>query len=159
MNDHPDVRSATFDDIDGIVGLCRLLHAENGTHSMNEPKVRAHIGAVLSGSARGVVGVIGPRDDLKGALLLMLDAIWFSDEFQLVELFNFVREDARRSDYAKQMIKFAKTCAEGTGLDLMIGVLSDKRMETKVKLYGRMLPKRGEFFVHRPATYGVNHGV
>ena len=81
----------------------------------------------------------------------MLDPVWFSDEFQLLELFNFVRPDSRASDFAKSLIGYAKTCAEGLGIDLMIGVLSNERMEAKVRLYGRMLPKAGELFCYRPA--------
>lgn len=34
----------------------------------------------------------------------------------------------------------------------MIGVISNERMEAKVSLYGRMLPKAGEFFCYRPVA-------
>lgn len=98
-----------------------------------------------------IIGVIGKSDDLRGMILLLIDPVWYSDEFQLLEIFNFVREDSRRSSFARDLINYAKRCADETGLDLTIGVLSNVRMAAKVRLYSRLLPKGGEFFVYSPS--------
>lgn len=146
-----DVRVATPQDEDGVMALCRQLHAENGTHAMNEEKVRGMIRRCIAQQG-GLIGVIGEPEDLKGCICLLIDGVWFSDEYQLLELFNFVRADCRASDFARSLITYAKSCADGLGVDLTIGVISNVRMEAKVRLYGRLLPKAGEFFVYRPTA-------
>lgn len=146
----PDVRTATLADEDGIMALCRANHAENGAHPFNEVHTRSQIRRVLSGQDGGVIGVVGEEGALRACICILLDRVWYSDQHQLLELFNFVHPDHRRSTYAKQLLLFARRCADETGLDLTIGVLSDTRMEAKVRLYTRVFPKAGEFFVYQP---------
>ena len=141
------VRMALVGDEDGIMALLIQNHAENGQHEFCEPKVRNMVRRALYQQG-GIIGVIGPASDIRGSICLLIDEVWYSEERQILELWNYVRQDSRKSDYAKKMIEFAKKCADGLELDLTIGVLSDKRMEAKVKLYQRQLPKAGEFFVH-----------
>ena len=63
--------------------------------------------------------------------------------------FNFVRPDERKTDYAKRMIAFAKRCSDNVKLPLVIGVLTNERMEGKVRLYRRNLGyPAGAFFVY-----------
>ena len=52
--------------------------------------------------------------------------------------------------FAKNMITFAKKCADETKLILLIGIISDEKLEAKERLYARLLPKGGTFFVYRP---------
>ena len=130
------------------MGLCRMLHSENGQHNRNDDKVRGMVRRALCHQG-GIIGVIGEGDNLKGCILLLIDPVWYSDEYQLLELFNFVHPDHRKSAYAKELIEFGKKCADELHIDLMIGVLSNIRMEAKVRLYGRLLEKGGEFFIHR----------
>jgi len=117
---------------------------------MSEPKVRLtiHNGVHRRGGMIAVIGEAGAP--LKASLVLCLSPVWYSDEYQLLELTNFVHPDHRRSNFAKQMIAFAKHCSQSLDLDLMIGVFSNERTEAKVRLYARQLPKRGEFFCFRP---------
>ena len=150
--DHDAVRLATPADEDGIMSMCRELHAENGPHPLDEDKLRDMLRRAFDRQG-GIVAVIGPPDDLRGCIYLSLEPVWFSQDYQLSELFNFVRPEHRRSGYAKALILYAKQCADALGIDLMIGVLSNIRMEAKVRLYGRLVPKAGEFFVYRPPTY------
>jgi len=44
-----------------------------------------------------------------------------------------------KENYAQRMIEFAKDCAIEIGLPLTIGVLTNQRMEGKVRLYQRSL--------------------
>ena len=96
--------------------------------------------------------MIGPPDDIKAHVYLQVDEVYYSDDYQIVELWNFVRPDCRRSDYAKTLIAYAKKFADDTKLHLLIGVLSDIRMAAKVRLYERQLPKAGEFFLYKAET-------
>ena len=143
------VRIATPDDELGILKLCKAMHEEQGQHTLNWEKVVARILSVTR-DKQGIIGVIGPHDDIRAHIYLMLDEVWYSSDVQILEIFNYVRMDCRKSDYAKTLIKFAKDCSDQLKKDLMIGVLSNIRMEAKVRLYERQLPKAGAFFLYRP---------
>jgi len=131
------------------MALGHLLHAENGVHSWDNAKAR-NIARSLLNCDGGYIGVIGEPGNLKGMIGLLLDQPWYSRDFQLVEIFNFVHPDHRRSTYAKQMIEHAKSYADKLDLPLLIGVISNHRTEAKVRLYRRQLPKAGEFFLYYP---------
>lgn len=148
------VRLAGLDDEVGLLNLCRLMHAEQGSHPLNWPKVIAMMRRATMRQV-ALAGVIGPSDDIKAGILILLDPVWYSDECQLLEVFNFVREDSRRSDYAKRMIEFAKKCADELDVDLTIGVLSNIRTEAKVKLYARQVPEAGRFFIYSPKAKSI----
>lgn len=143
-----EIRIATPDDFQEIFRVCCLLHKENGQHSFSEWKVR-HI--IWKGVNRddAIIGIIGEPKNIKAIIYLVVDRVYYSDECQLLELWNFVRPDCRKTDYAKRMIKFAKRCADETGLHLTIGIISDDRLAAKERLYARLLPKGGTFFVYR----------
>lgn len=145
-----DIRIATQADFQEIFRVCCLLHEENGAHEFSEWKARHLIWRGVNRD-NAIIGVIGPSDNVKGLIFLSLEPVYYSDEHQLLELWNYVRPDCRRSDYAKRLIQFAKRCADETGLHLTIGVISDTRLEAKARLYARELPKGGVFFIYKPA--------
>jgi GNAT superfamily N-acetyltransferase len=140
------VRTATSADEEAIMTLCRLLHEENGQFSMSEAKVRD---ALRQGLERrgGIIGVIDGADGLEAVILMSIGQLWYSDDWMLEEMFNFVHPDHRRSSHAKRLIEYAKECATHLGIPLMIGVLSNHRTEAKVRLYERLLPKSGAYFI------------
>lgn len=143
------VRIATLEDEMGLLNLCQLMHVEQGAHPLNWQKVIPMIRRATTRNA-AMAGVIGDPDDIKAGILLLLDPIWYSDDFQLLELFAFVREDSRRSDYAKRLIAFGKQAADELQIDLTIGIYSNIRTEAKCRLYERQLDKAGYFFIHHP---------
>jgi|HubBroStandDraft_2_1064218.scaffolds.fasta_scaffold572515_2 hypothetical protein len=143
------IRIATQDDFQEIFRVCCLLHSENGAHEFSEWKVRHLIWRGVN-QEKSIIGVIGPSNDIKAMIYLVIDPVSYSDDSQLLELWNYVRPDYRKSDFAKRMILFAKKCSDETGLDLTIGIISDKRLEAKKRLYHRLLPEGGAFFIYRP---------
>lgn len=145
------LRVATEQDFFEILRLCHLLHDENAQHPLDEEKVRLLIWRGVS-KDNALIGVIGPSTDIKAMIMLTIDPVVYSRDYQLLEVFNFVREDWRKTDFAKRMINFAKKCADETGLDLTIGVISHERLAAKERLYARLLPKGGVFFIYRPPT-------
>ena len=149
-----DIRIAGVDDYQEMFRIACLLHAENGQHAFSEEKVKEFIWRGCNRD-QAIVGVIGPSNNLKAMIYLQIQPIYYSDEFQLGEAFAFVRADCRRSDYAKRLIRFAKKCSEETGLDLMIGIISDVRLAAKARLYDRELPRGGNFYNYRPASKAV----
>ena len=88
------IRLAGTEDEMQIFSLCSLMHAEVALHQLNWPKVAAMI-RLATQRTRGIVGVIGEPHDLKAAIFTVIEPVWYSDEFILMEYFNYVRPDAR----------------------------------------------------------------
>lgn len=143
------VRLATKEDQDQLMHLCKLLHGENGIFAMDDDLV---IETLKKGFDKkgGIIGVIGPSDKLEGMIYMEVSNFWYSRQPYLVELFNFVHPDYRRSNHAKSLIAFAKKCAT-EDVKLIIGIISNERTQAKVRLYERQLGKpAGAFFVYPP---------
>lgn len=148
------IRMADEHDEMEILAMCQMIHAEQPYHPLNMSKVAAMVRlAIQPGPGRrGIMGVIGPRHDLKGAIFLMIDPIWYSDDWQILEFFNYVKPEYRRLGFAQDLIAYAKQCSDQLGLDLTVGVFSNVRTEAKCRLYRRWIPKIGEFFCYTPPS-------
>lgn len=143
------LRIAGPEDFQELFRVSCFLHSENGQHVFSEEKCR-HVLWRGCNQNNAIIGVIGSSTDIKAMIFLSLEPVYYSDEYQLVELFNFVRPDCRTHGYAARMLRFAKGLADETGLDLLIGIISDIRLEAKIRLYDRELKKAGAFFTYRP---------
>lgn len=139
-----------------IFKLLALAHEEQPIHDLSWDRIAAHVRLATRRNehSRGVVGVIGERYDLHAMIFLMMEQVWWSDDWELREYINYVHPDYRRSTYAKDLIRYAKRTADELKLDLVIGVLSGIETERKCALYRRLVPKLGEFYLHRPRALG-----
>jgi len=144
------IRLAGPDDEMQIFSLCSLMNAEVGLHQLNWPKVAAMI-RLATQRIRGIIGVIGEPHDLKAAIFMVIEPVWYSDSFSLMEYFTYVRPDARASTYAIDLLAYGKHCADELHIDFVAGVFSTKRTEAKCKLYRRVMPKVGEFYRYHPS--------
>jgi hypothetical protein len=142
-----DVRTATPADFEGLMTLVRLAHQDNGQHPFSETKVRKGIEAGCR-MDRAIIGVIGPVGDLRAAIHMVINDIYYSDDVQLFDLWTFVREDSRRSNFIKKLLQFAKDCSDRAKIELLIGIISDKRLEEKERLYMRTFKKAGTYFCY-----------
>jgi hypothetical protein len=143
----PNIRLATLADEEEIMSICRRLHDENGVFPMSDAKVRDMLRRAFNKQG-GIIGVIGAPGHIEALICLILYQNWYSEQWYLNELFNYVLPEYRRSENAKELIIFAKACALDLRLPLMIGVLSNERTEAKVRLYQRQLgPASGAFFL------------
>jgi GNAT superfamily N-acetyltransferase len=144
------VRKAEAGDADEILSLCREMHRENGMFTLSDARVRDIIGRAFNRQG-AIIGVIGKRGAVEASICLLVTNIWYSDDFHLEDLWNFVRPEFRRSDNAKELIAFAKRCSDEVGIPLIIGVMSNVRTEAKIRLYERSVGKpAGAFFLHQP---------
>ena len=146
------IRLADEHDELGILELCKMMHAEIAYHPISLPKVSAMIRlAIRQGpERRGILGVIGDRHNLKAAIFLLIEPIWYSENWHLMEFFNYVRPECRGMGFAQDLIAYAKQCADQINLDLTIGVFNNVRTEAKIRLYRRWLPQVGAFFMYVP---------
>jgi GNAT superfamily N-acetyltransferase len=142
-----------------LLELFRMAHAENGFNTMSEKRV---IEAIQAATLRrgGMIGVIrGPDTEagpgkIEGALGVMLSRMWYTDDWHLEELLNYVHPDHRRSTHAKKLLRFAKWAAQEMNQLLLVAVMTTERMEAKVDLYQRELTMVGAVFAYGPSTRG-----
>jgi hypothetical protein len=124
-------------------------HQENGQHQIDLRKCAQIIWRGLT-KQMAVIGCFGDVSLVKAYIVMEIDYIYYSNEMQILEKINYVRPEFRKSDYAGRLLDFAKQASDETGLDLMIGIVSDKRLEAKERFYARKLKKAGVWFIHHP---------
>ena len=130
------------------MGLCRQLHDENGLLKMNEDKVRKQLRHAFDRKG-GILGVIGEPGRLEAMIYMLVSGMWYSDDPILEELFAYVAPAYRKSRNAVELLHFAKWCSDESGFPLLIGILSNKDTEGKVKLYQRKFDRpAGNFFIY-----------
>jgi len=145
------VRVATHADDRALFDLFMMAAQENAMAPVCEANV---VEAIKTATERrgAIIGVIdGDRGDLAGAVGLIMAPFWYSAEFHCEELLNFVHPDYRQGERkcAKHLLEFSKWWADQLGMSLLMGVLSHKRTEGKVRLYRRSLPFAGALFLYR----------
>jgi hypothetical protein len=146
------VRLATRADEADLMRLCKELHADNGIFEMDDSMVREMLDRAFNRNG-GIIGVIDGKSEIAGAIYMLISSFWYSRDNHLEELFNFIRAPYRKSDYALSLVEFAKKCSDEIKIPLVIGVLTSKRMEAKVRLYHKSLGNpAGAFFVYGKET-------
>lgn len=146
------VRKAVAADEPAIIDLCKENHAENGQFSLAMPKVEAMVKRAFSGGG-AIIGVTGTPSRVEGAILLLINQFWYTDDWSLEEVFCYVKPEYRRSTHAKDMIKFGIRCSDELRIPLVIGVVANERTRPKMELYKRQLGEPvGGYFLHRPAV-------
>jgi hypothetical protein len=149
------VRFATVADADGVMACLRVMHEENGLFALAEDRVRDLIRLAVDDRAeltkRPIIGVIGPPGDIEATICLTLARLYYTDEYHLADMWNFIRPDCRRKMHIRALLQFAMECSDRVGVPLMSGVVSNKRTEAKVRIYRKHFgPYSGAFFVYRP---------
>lgn len=134
--------------------MCCSLYEENGIFKMSEGKVRRFIEIALNPNLRtdtepvSMITVIGPPGNIEASLALCITQNWYTEDWHVEELWNFVRPDRRQSGNAKSLLEYAKQVQAQLGIPLMVGILSSDRTEAKVRLYSRQLgAPSGAYFV------------
>lgn len=158
-----NVRAAVPEDEDALIELCRELHAENAPHSFSVDKVREVIRQATRPSnyhnTIRCIGVIGePKAPLQGAIHLVGHQDWYTEDWSLFEVFNFVRQPYRAgTTNARDLVAWACCISDGLRMKMLIGIISNHRTEAKMRLYQRLLgPQIGAFFMH-DGTRGSAH--
>lgn len=131
--------------------LLKVMHCENGMMPLDEQCASEFFARAFDRKG-GIIGVIGEPGDIRAQIYLLLSRFWYTKAMHLEEMFNYVRPDCRQSDYARTLMAFGQRCSDEIKVPLLIGVLTNSRMEGKVRLYRRQMGvPAGAFFV-----YGAN---
>ncbi len=145
------VRKADLRDREPILEICQKNHSENGQFSLSMSKVEGMVDKAFNRGG-AVIGLVG-NNRIEGAILLSVGNFWYTEDFCLEEIFNYVHPAFRKSTHAKDMIEFGKRCADELAIPLVIGVVSNERTKAKMELYRRRLGDPvGGYFVYRPAS-------
>lgn len=144
----PAVRIALPSDEEEVMAMCRRLHAENGLFSLNEDKVRSYIRKCYDQTGT-IVGVIGEPGHIEASTCLLISDFYYTDDWHIAELWNFVDADYRRSRNAEALIAFGKSCSDKMRVPFFTGIITNKQMAGKVRLYRRSLGyPTGAFFIY-----------
>lgn len=148
MAELPVVRMASPFDEDEIVAMCQRLHAENGLFTLNLEKVRECLRHCWERKGT-VVGVIGRPGAIEASTCLVLSDFYYTKDWHLAEMWNFVDEEHRRSRNAEALVEFGKDCARKMNMPLFTGIITNKQMAGKVRLYRKLLGyPTGAFFIY-----------
>lgn len=163
-DDRPKIRLGIPQDEEQMLELALRAWEENGIKDVNPEKMLAMIRPALY-LWEGMVGIIGGHGKkIEGAVLLRTSQMWYSDSRMLEEKAIFVDPEFRtkgggklRSSqsygHARALCEFSKQVADGLGIPLIIGVLSNHRTEAKVRFYERSFgPPAGAFFLYNVQT-------
>lgn len=134
--------------------LLRALHTENAVFPIDEGEVRAYLHRAFRNDS-AMIGVIGTPDHIEAAMYLAIGQMWYTRQKHLEEFFNYVRPEHRKSKHAQAMLSWVQSVSNDT-LPLLIGIISNKRTEAKVRLYQRKFgtPDGAFFLVNRHLAAG-----
>lgn len=148
------VRLAQPTDEPELLHLLRLMHAEGGMRRLDVDQARGMFARAFDRKG-GVFAVIGAPGHIRAMMFLLITNYWYTHDLHLEEMFNWVHPEHRRSDYSRLMIDYAKKWSDdlskqyGEKIPLVMGVLTNRRMSAKVRLYRRFFGMPyGAFFVH-----------
>jgi len=157
MFDDLNIRAGVPDDIHQLMELAMDASRELAFVKPDPEKILADIWAALH-QEDGIVGVIGEiGKQIEGAVLLRVGAMWYSSEKVLEERGIFIHPDFRssRAHRGRRLCEFSKRVADQLGMPLIIGILSNDRLEAKARLYERQFGKpSGTVFL-----YGATPGT
>lgn len=149
------VRKAVLADKPELMKMCEENHRDSGQFSLAPTKVEATIDRALNGGG-AIIGVVG-KQQIEGMLFLLISQFWYSDDWVLEEIQNYVRPQFRKTTHAKDMINFGRRCSDELGIPLVIGVVSNERTRAKMELYRRIMGESvGGYFLHKPKSVALS---
>lgn len=140
------------------------LAKENALYSVAPAKVMAMIKNATEGKG-GIIGIIEHEGRIAGSVGVFLSQYWYTEDWNVEELWNFVHPDfrpvksgAKQQGIAAALVDFAKWANETLNVPLHMGIMSRIRMGGKIRLYQRKLMLIGAFFINPPtAGAGAAH--
>jgi hypothetical protein len=151
------VRVATPSDEDQIFALLMMLHAENGIFGVNPTKVRHGIQWATQRRG-GIIFCIDEGSRIVATLGLLVTSDWYSDDEYLLERWNYVHPEYRKSNYARKLLEQSKWTSDfftrgalrkgRPPMPFQCGINSFERTEGKVRMYARHMPCIGAFFMY-----------
>jgi hypothetical protein len=153
-----NVRIAIGTDTMPIYNLLLGLYAENAMFRLSKQRALETIRCMTYpeyGKRRGrwgICGVIDGPNGIEASIGMELMTWWYTDDFHLMEDWNFVHPDHRKSNHVNDLIDFAKWAAEQLKVPGQLGIITNDRTAAKVRLYRRRIPQVGAYFMWNMAA-------
>lgn len=161
------VRLAEPADEDALVAMVQAMHSDaewmlraaaGEPFPFNAEKARATIQrAIIVGrndpnAGQAWIGVVGEGSKLRGSTYILLQSPWCADGQYLVERWNWVYPEYRKSDVSKSLIGFSTAMADHMHMTLVSASLP-KEISAKSRLYERKIgPPIGSLFQYNSAV-------
>jgi hypothetical protein len=153
------VRIAKYGDELAMFDTILLGHADNGLWPLSESKILKLVEDAVKTEMpeRGVkptIGIIGDNGAIEAMTCFTFEQYWYTDEWHIAELFNWVHPDYRASKHAEALMAFQRkftddmSAVSGYKMAMITGVMSLKRLEAKMNLFGRKYPQIGAIFAY-----------
>jgi hypothetical protein len=150
------IRKALPHDAPEIWRLFLQVHRENGLFQLSPSKVTEFMDRALhperihpaDTGVRAQIGVIGPPGRLEAVVFVLIAQFWYSNDFHLEELLVYVDPECRKSRHAITCLAWMKALADQLKIPLLTGIISKERTAAKIRLYDRMLPRIGAFYLY-----------
>lgn len=141
------------------------LANENAMYKVAPEKVMQKIKQATEGQG-GFIGIAEHDGHIAGCVGVFLSQYWYTNDWHIEELWNFVHPDFRRlrnADNSKvylaaSLVDFAKWANESLNVALCMGIMSTQRTEGKLRLYQRKLMMIGGFFMNPPLPQKTRGG-
>jgi len=158
------VRLATPGDAQELWRLTLMAHKENALRSLALDRIQWMMNRVLypelippgDMGPRGIIGVIGPEGAIKALAVMIIGQFWYTHDKHLEELIvycdpRYRREHENGQYHIGALVQWMRDQADHTGLPLLTGIMSNDRVEAKVRLYRKLLGNPiGAFFFVTP---------
>jgi len=108
-------------------------------------KVDSMIGRCVSRD-RAMAGIIMGDGGIEASVGISIEEFDYSEHPHLEARWLSVHPDHRHSTHLQQLLKFADWAAEQMGVPAFLGVLTDKDLIGKMRLYQRRMPQVGAMF-------------
>lgn len=151
MEEPLQIRLATTDDMTEVMRLAVTACEENAFIGATQELLAQEIWPALN-QDHGLCPVIGrPGGPIEGLALLRIGAMWYSPQTVVEERCVFIYPQFRsaKGGRARKLCEYSKHVADGLGIPLLIGILSNTRTEGKVRMYKRIFGEpAGAFFLY-----------
>lgn len=147
----PIVEIATPKDQQEVFDLLCELHQENAMFEMDPEMVMSYIVRATNQDG-GLIGVIKEKGKIVGCILLFSEKFWYAKSSYLAEYLNYIHPQYRKSNYAKDLIDFAKWSSEQMELPLIMGIMSTIRTRAKLHLLNKKMFFIGGLFAWNTGT-------
>ena len=142
------MRVAEPSDFQAICALLRVMHAEVGVLTVDEPKAQATVRAIVDSRQCLVCEVDGQIIASLG--LQFAEPFWYSSDKGLCDKWFFIHPEHRGSTCAQDLVLTAKSMARIAQVPLWVGVSSTKKTVRKMLFMEKYMVPFGGIFYYMP---------
>ena len=142
------MRVAEPSDLQAVCDLLRMMHAEIGVLTVDEPKALETVRAVID--TRQCLLCEADGQIVASLGLIFCEPFWYSSDSGLRDMWFFIHPDHRGGAHAQDLVLTAKKMARIAQVPLWLGVSSTKRTVKKMLFLEKYMQVFGGVFYYMP---------